>query len=239
VIDNRDPITKLISLVHVMRGHQHRNPLPMQPAHQFPHRQSALRIESRCWFVEKKHARPVRNSARNLQSLRHAARKRPGHCLGSLSQLELFQQLLRALASFTCVHSEITAVVVNVLESRARAVQRVLLGHHADELPRTRRISLYVDAINRDLPLRGTDPRRACADRRRFARPIRTEQSENLSVDNVEINPIDRADLLLSLEDLYQTTNLDCWIRKFPHNQCTSVNVNSHLHFVKLEYPQV
>jgi hypothetical protein len=76
---------------------------------------------------------------------------------------------------------EVAAVVVDVLVNRQRTVQRVVLRHHADKLPRLRRMLHHVDPGNAHRAAGGQCACGADADGRGLARAIRAQQAKNLA----------------------------------------------------------
>src|SRR5262249_36637166 len=98
-IHDRNPLTQLIRLVHVMRREKNRLTLLVQLEQQVPHPATRLRIETGCRLIEKKDRGIVHQRSSYLETLRHAARIACRFLVGSISKLKAAQQLFGPLFS--------------------------------------------------------------------------------------------------------------------------------------------
>src|SRR5437763_11637941 len=128
-----------------MRRQHHGDALLPQSSHRIPHRNPALRIKSRARLVEKENLGMMRDSARDLNALRKAARELRRISIGSFTQMKLRKQLLRPLSGLRARKPEVEAMKVDVFEDGARTVKRVVLRHNPD---RTACLGRRFDHVN-------------------------------------------------------------------------------------------
>src|SRR5580704_9240182 len=104
---------------------------------------------------------------------------------------------------------KIAAVKIQVLPNRALPVQGVELRHHSHEPSGFGRMSNDVHGCNRYLAAGGKRAGGANTDGRGFAGAIRTEQAEQLSAGNGEVDSLHRLNRRLARIRLYQSLNVD------------------------------
>ena len=105
-------------------------------------------------------------------------------------------------------HPEIAPVIVEVLPHVQRAVEGVLLGHHADGLLGEGRMGDDVDAAHNRLSRARYHPGRQHAGGRGLAGPVRTQQTEDLARAHREVEPVDGRDVHARI-DLRQVLRAD------------------------------
>jgi hypothetical protein len=113
--------------------------------------------------------------------LRQATRQGFHERLGTLRQLEQLQQFVGSLRRFRMRDSEIPAVEVQVLIHRALPVKGIELGDDAHVAPGLRGMLDHINTGDDDAARRRQRARRAHADGGALARAIRTEEAEQLS----------------------------------------------------------
>ena len=154
VVDDREPSAEQVGLFHVVRREQDRRAGPVELADRLPQREAALRVETRGRLVEEQHVGTMGDRPRDLQPLRHAARERVRRRLGAVRELELLEQLVCPDLRRPRAPSEVPAVVDEVLDDGARAVERVELRHHSDAPAHGRRVRDDIDASDAHIVLR-------------------------------------------------------------------------------------
>ena len=122
--------------------------------------------------------------------------------------MKLRQQLRRPLPRLRARKPEVEAMKINIFEDRARAIERVVLWHDPDRTARHGRRFDNINPSNTRPARRRQSPGGADADRRRLARPVRSEQAKEFALPNAEIDAIDGDHALLAVIDLLQTLNL-------------------------------
>ena len=193
-------------------------PSSRRPPHRVPHRDPALRIESRAGLVEEQHLGTMRNRAGDLHPLRQSAGELRRVRVRPFAEVELLQQLLRPLLRLRAREAEVQTVEVDVLVDRAGAVERVELRHNAHRPPRQRRRLHHIHARNVD-PARGwQNARGADADGRRLARAVGAEQTVQLALAHAQIDAIYGNDALFALIDLAKALHLDNDCQTSPHS---------------------
>jgi len=122
--------------------------------------------------------------------------------------MKLCQKLLSSQFRLWAGKAEVEAVKMNILEDRTGAVQRVVLGHHADASTRHRRSRYHVDPRDPYSAGGGKSARRADADRCRLAGAVWSEQAKEFALANAEIDAIYGDDALLAVIDFLQAFDL-------------------------------
>ena len=89
-------------------------------------------------------------------------------------------------------HAEEPPVEVQVLPHGERAVERVGLRHHPDQLLGDCRVRDHVDVADVRLPCRGDRSRREHARGRGLAGAVRAEQAEDLALEDREVEAVHR-----------------------------------------------
>jgi hypothetical protein len=122
--------------------------------------------------------------------------------------VELREELIGSLRCFGAGEAEVEAVEVDVFEDGAGAVERVVLGHDADEPAGYGGGCDDVDSGDADSAGGGQGAGGADADGRRFARTVGAEQTKELALAHVEIDAVHGDHSLLALVYLLQAFNL-------------------------------
>ena len=141
--------------------------------------------------MEEEHPRLVHERARHHQPLGESAREMEDHRVGALGERELLEQLVGPCPRAGACDAEEAAVVVEVLPDGERPVQRVRLRDHADLALHVGCVAADVEAGDERAPAGRDDGRREHPDRRRFPRPVRAEQAEELAAPDLEVEPVD------------------------------------------------
>src|ERR1700678_2977277 len=98
---------------------------------------------------------------------------------------------------------------VDVLVDGQRAVEGVELRHDADQLPRLRRLSDNIDAIDAYFAAAGKGARGADADGCGLAGSVWTQEAKDLALLDIQVDPIHGYDALPAFVDLGQCFNFD------------------------------
>src|SRR5215218_790263 len=117
------------------------------------------------------------------------------HGVGSLSEMKLLQQLIRALAGLPAGESVVPTMKLQVLGDRERSIERIGLRCHAEQLLDLFRRRKDIYAIDQRSTGGGKHASRQQADNSRLTRAIGSQQTEELTLADVEVHPVDRADL--------------------------------------------
>ena len=179
-------------------------------ANDVPQCQTCLGIESCAGLVEKQHLGIVRNGPRNLHALRKAARQRAARTTWHVSvSLNSSSSSLDRFADSACGNSEVTAMKVQVLVHGALPVEGVELRHDAHVATGLGRMFDHVDAGDGDAARGGQRTRGAHADGGALAGSVRTEQAEQFSALDREVDAFDGLDRRLAGIGLYQLLDVD------------------------------
>ena len=92
-------------------------------------------------------------------------------------------------------HAEVPTMELEVLEHGHRPIEGVALWDDADQLLGERRLGDQVDTADQDRTTRRHHPRRQHSDRGALAGAVRTEQSVDLTGEDLEIDHVDRDDV--------------------------------------------
>ena len=190
MVDDRDAVAQALRFFHVVRRQEHRDAPRVHAFDRLPQREAALRVEARGRLVEEEHRRVVRDRARNLNALRHAARELVRESAGALAQPEIGEQLVGAHPRVLRMEAEVHPMHREVLADGERAIERAELRHDADRALHRRRVGAHVDPIHGYASRRRFHAGRADAHRRRLACAVRSEQPEDLATAHLEVDPL-------------------------------------------------
>src|SRR5580704_17391303 len=116
MVDDRHPVAEFVGFLHIVRRQHNSDAFLPQASHRIPHRNTALRIESRAGLIEKENLGTMRDGPGSLNALRKPARELRRIGVGSLRQMKLREQLLRSLPRLRAGKSEIKTVKVDVFK---------------------------------------------------------------------------------------------------------------------------
>jgi hypothetical protein len=91
VVDHRDLLGELISLLEVLRGEQQRRPIADELAHDRPDLIAATRIQPGRRLVQEQHARARQQTRCEVETPPHPAGVRAGRTVGGVSQVEALE----------------------------------------------------------------------------------------------------------------------------------------------------
>ena len=128
--------------------------------------------------------------ARDDQSLLLTARELVNLGVGAVGKIELLEQRHRLLRRHVARNAEVRRVKNQIFNDVQSAVGVRPLRDDADAPPNLDRIVDNVGAGNRSVPRGRRDAGRENAERRRLPGPVRTQQSEELSVPNVQVEAL-------------------------------------------------
>ena len=193
-IHDPDAIAQLVGLLHVVRRQHDGLAAGVQARDDLPQADPALRVEAGRRLVEEQDGGVVQQRAGDHQPLREAARERHHGRLCPFGQVEPHEQVVGGGARGGGPHSEEAAVEVQVLPHGQRAVEGVRLGHDADQLLGDRRVAHDVDAADERLAGRRDHAGREHARGRRLAGAVGSEQAEDLTLADGQVEPVHRRD---------------------------------------------
>src|SRR5208283_3716639 len=203
VIHDSDAITKAISLVHVMRGDQNGQRLPVLDLSQhLPDSDSRDGIESRGRLVEKEYLRVVHQSAGDFQAPPHAAGKRLGLGVAPLQQIHGSKQVLDIALPIFGGNAVQLGVNTEVLLDGQVDVAGQRLRNHTHTLARCVRFFRHVEAVDQRPPAGDGQQRSHHADQRGLTRAIRPEQTKNLALLYAERNIVHGGEVAILLGDV-------------------------------------
>ena len=177
--DDREPVGKLVGLLHVVRRQEDRQRLALgEPFELLPHRCARLGIEAGRRLVQEEHLRTMDEPEGDVEPPLHAARVASHDAVGRVGEPEQIQQLA---------------------DPRLESADARALRHVADCPPDG--ICLGDDVVAGHLgPARiRRRQRREHLDRRRLAGSIRAEQPEELAGVDAEADSVERPNRAVAL----------------------------------------
>ncbi len=176
-----------------MSGHdQRRAPRPLL-AEVVAHVCGRDRIESSRWLVAEDPVGIVQRRPDEGHLLRHSARVRREHSVGSIGQLETLEQRRDTLPPRLLRNSVEVAEAVQVFERCVASIQPGLVRHDAE--PGTNLVELGRQAQPIKLDQPGIRPENAAeaAQCRGLARTVLSKQDEDLAALDVQVDAVDSA----------------------------------------------
>ena len=177
-----DPVAQPLGLVQVVRADDDRATLVAEGGDEVTDRLRRARVQRAGRLVEVEHLRLVDERARDRDLLAHALAEAPDTPIGGIGHVDDAQVAVDGLPKRPAPQAVQASVVGQVLAGGELVVQSRRLGQDAGDGP---------DALRVDPQLVPVDPRAAAArrdqagehaDGRRLARPVRTEDAEDLTV---------------------------------------------------------
>ena len=165
-----------------------------------------LGIEPGGGLVEDHQLRVVDQGPGDGQPALHASGERVDQGFRPVRELGEFEQLGGTSADVGTVHVVIAPEHVEVLGDRQLQVEVVLLGHHADPATDLSAFGCRVQAENGELPLGDRAHRRDHPHGGGLAGAVGPEETECLPFGDVEVNGVDRGEIV---ESLGEATRLD------------------------------
>ncbi len=98
VVDDRDPVREPVGLVEVLGGQEHGRPAADERVERVPERDPAAQVEARRRLVEEQDRRARHERRGKIEPAAHAAGIRADEALAVVGELEVLEQLGRALA---------------------------------------------------------------------------------------------------------------------------------------------
>ena len=194
LVDDGQPVAKLIGFFHVVRRHDDGPPLRVQLAQNLPQRETRLGIEADRRLVEEDDARIVRQSAGDHEPLLLAAGELVDLRIHLVGDSEPLEQLLPSACGFGAGNPEVGGVEDEILDDAEAAIGIRPLRHDSDPTPDSGRLGRYVGTGDEGFTRGDPDSRRQDADQRRLSRAVRTQYAEELAVRDAEIERIDGHD---------------------------------------------
>src|ERR1700686_676906 len=181
MIDDGQRLAEGVGLFHVVRGQQDGLATLVVFADDFPKKQPGLRVQAGTGLLQEKYLGVVHHGARDGETLHHAAGESANHLIGPVTEFEAIEQRLRTLGSLPGIEAEIGAVEEQNFASGERKIKIRTLRYHSNQ-PLDRDL-LLPDIMLANPSLAASRSRAGSEDsnRRRLARAVRSQQTEDLS----------------------------------------------------------
>src|SRR5581483_10297586 len=181
VVHDNEALTEGIGLLHVVGCKNHGFANRVVLANDLPEKDAGLGIKPGTRFVKKQHLRIVHHGTRDGHALHHAAGESANELPGAIGEVEFFEELVGATATFFWRDPEIGGVERQDLACGQREIKIVALRDDADQ-PLHFGL-LLPDFVVADEGLSTGCAHASCddADRGRLACAIGTEKAEDLS----------------------------------------------------------
>ena len=134
MVNHRDAIGKLVGLLEVLRGQQHRCPLMDEPSDRAPDLIAAARVQPSSGLVKEEHPGATDQARCKVEPSSHPARVGPGRPIGGVREIEAIKQLPCLLARLARWEVKEPPEHLQVLLARQQLVHRGRLTGQADEL---------------------------------------------------------------------------------------------------------
>src|SRR6202521_65900 len=181
MIDDGQTLAQGVSLFHVVSGQQDGLASLVVFADDFPKKQAGLRVQAGTRLVQEKYLRVVHHGARYGETLHHAARESANHLIGPVTEFEAIEERFRTLGSLPGIEAEIGAVAGHNFASVERKIKIRTLRHHSNQ-PLDRDLILPdIMLANPSLAARRSNAGGEDSYRRRLARAVRPQETEDLS----------------------------------------------------------
>jgi hypothetical protein len=193
VIDDRDLVRELVGFLEVLRRQQDRRALAAQVADDLPDLATTPGIEACRRLVEEEDARLREQTGREVELQSHATRVGLRRPVGSIRELEALEQLRRAAAGVCAREPEQPPEHLEVLTAGQQLVHRRELTGQREQLAHARRLGHHVVAEQLGPPCIRFEQRHQDADERCLAGAVRAEQTEHLTLRNLEVDAGERS----------------------------------------------
>ena len=213
LLDGRESVGELICLFEVLRREQQRRSLADQITDHSPHLGPAPGVEPAGRFVEEEHRRLSDNGPGEVEPTPHPSRVGLGRPVSCIRQSESLEQLSRTNPSFGTAEAIQPPDHVEVLEAGEVLINCGELPGEPDTPADFARRLQHIGTSHSGRPGIRPDQRGQDRDGRRLARPVGTEQGENGPFRNVEIEPVERDNILVAL---HQPCGFDHVAHGFP-----------------------
>ena len=189
VLQQRDFAAKLLDFRQIVRGINHRYPLPCQIRHAVKDKAARLRVDADRDFIKEYQLRRVNQADGKIQTTFKSARKMLRRFVLVGGQVGLFQQ--RVQTTFVA-HFVKRGEKQQVVPHRKLRIKREILRHQTDFLPLAAAQQAQRLAVKQNFTL----PYflQACQKRhqRRFSRTVMAEQPQTFAVGNIERHIVQR-----------------------------------------------
>ena len=198
LVDDRDLVRELVGLLEVLRRQEQRVPFAHLGADHVPQPEPASRVEPGGRLVEEQQLGSTDERPGEVEAPSHAARVGLRDPVTGALQAELLEQLVRAAPCLGARELVQASEHPEVLAAREVLVDRGVLTGEPDQPPHLVRLSANVEPADARRAGVGVEQRREDPHRRRLARAVRAEQSEDGSLAHLEIDAVERAHLGLA-----------------------------------------
>ena len=203
VVDDPDPVGEHVGFLQILSGQEDRHVLfPRESGHLGPERVAALWIEAGRRLVEEEDRGTVHEREGEVEPALHPAGVRLHLAAGRLGEADAFEQLAAALPPLGPRQTVQRALEAHVVVPAQEGVERGLLQRGADRLAHLRAVLDHVEAADRGAAARGRQERRQDVHGRRLAGPVGPEEAVDLARRDLEVDPVDGADLLELTDEL-------------------------------------
>src|SRR5580658_146102 len=217
-VQHSDTLAQALRLLEIMgRHHDRRAVTSPESLDLLPHRIAGQGIETDRGFIEEKDRRAVHQRLRDLEASDHPARVVLDKEILDFGEPHELERLLDAGLPLVARDRVQPREDPQVLVSRHLRVGRDQLRHVPDPMTYGRRLSLDIVSGDRGTPAGDREERREHLDRRRLARPVRSDQPEDLAVGHRKGEPVDRREIPELSGELFRFQDGDvvtCFHRK-------------------------
>ena len=190
-VDDRDAVRQLVRLLEVLRGEQDGRALADERADHAPHLAATARVKPRGRLIEKEDRRQQHERGRQIQAATHPARVSLRDPVRGIDQVELHQEFFRAALCIPPGEVIQPADHLEVFEARQVFVDRHVLAGQANLCLDAIRVLDHIETRDRGVAAVGLEQGRENPDRRRLARPVRSEQGQQTPFCDLEVEPIE------------------------------------------------
>ena len=194
VIDDRDAVGQLVGLLEVLRGQKHGRAGLIQASHLFPQGESTHGVESGGGFVEEQHGGFVNERQGQVEATTHSARVRAHATFGGRGQSDAFEQFVASRPAGTLRQSVENGLQIQEFAAGHEGIDGGILQRHTDGSTNFVRFLHHVESGHVCGTRRGLQQRGEHAHDGALARPVGSEQPEDLAGVHLEVDAVDGFD---------------------------------------------
>jgi hypothetical protein len=200
VVDDPDPVGQHVRLLEVLGGEEHGDPVVLgKAAHLLPECAPALRVEAGGRLVQEEDPGRVDERESQIEPALHPTGVAADLAVGRLREPHALEQKVTAPGALRTRDSLQRRLQPQVLPAREERVESRLLERGSNRGPDLRPFADDVVAGHGRRPLGGRKQRREHVHGRRLPRPVRPEETVDLTGMNDEVDPVHRARSFLEL----------------------------------------
>jgi hypothetical protein len=186
-----DAVGEAVRLLEVLRGQQDGRPAGDAVLDRVPQRAAAARVEAGGRLVEEQHRRAGDERGREVEPAAHAARVGLGGAVAGVLELELLEQIARALHGTGPCRGVEASDHLEVLEAGEVLVDSGVLPGEADGGAQLRRLGGDVEAGDAGAPGVRLEQRREDPHRGRLAGAVWPQEAEHGALLRLEVDAVE------------------------------------------------